>query len=314
MSTAADDRSASVRRKRAVASVAFIGLLLLSVSWPMPVVLLNEATFDTALPLHDKSFLGREAPSWDVVFWCLAGLYALAVIHFRADDARRSSRDFVNDIRTAGPRMAAALRDLRPVRVFSVLLAGAVLTGLIWLFVDAWLYLEGDGLRVEWPRQVVRHLNRLGGGMNPGMIVAFFALVGIAFSQPRWPRYAIAMAGGGLVAGIAVQILKLFVNRARPELWYGPFFFADSTSTSFPSGHTAGAFALAGVLVFGSPSIAVRLAAFAIAGGIGLSRVIVFRHWPSDVVAAAMIGLFFAWFFTRATVHEGKNGAGTAAG
>ncbi|HUF17487.1 MAG TPA: phosphatase PAP2 family protein, partial [Thermoanaerobaculia bacterium] len=116
---------------------------------------------------------------------------------------------------------------------------------------------------------------------------------------------AIAMAAGGLGAGVAVQILKLVVSRARPELWYGPFFFTDSTSSSFPSGHTAGAFALAGVLIFASPSIAVRLGAFALAGGVAASRVIVFRHWPSDVVAAALIGLAFSWLFARAIV--GRN-------
>ena len=70
-------------------------------------------------------------------------------------------------------------------------------------------------------------------------------------------------------------------------------------ASSFPSGHTVGAFALAGVLVFLSPSMALRVMAFLLAAGVGLSRVLAFRHWPSDVAASAAAGLIVAWIVTR---------------
>lgn len=300
MSIVAGDDRVALRRKRRLASFAFVVLLVLAVTWPLPVILLNEATVDAELPLHDKSFLGREAPSWDVVFWAIAGIYALALIQMRSANAGASLRELGDDVRSTVARSLREIGEIRSLRALLILAAGIALVGVVWLFADAWLILMGEGLRTGWPRQIVRHLNRLAGGMNPGMIVGYFAIAGVAFAQPRWWRYAIAMGAGGLGAGIAVQILKLVVSRARPELWFGPFFFTDSTSSSFPSGHTAGAFALAGVLMFASPSIAVRLGAFALAAGVAASRVIVFRHWPSDVVAAALIGLAFAWFFTRA--------------
>lgn len=305
MYTAIDDESSGARRKRAAAAVLFVGLLLLSVSWPLPVVVLNGVTFDAELPLHDKSFLGREAPSWDVVFWAIAGLYALALIDVRTGGSPSVSA-FRKELAAAGHQCRAALRVDGSLRVLAFAVAAIATTAFVWIVLDGWVLIQAEVLRTGWPRQLARYVNRLGGGMNPALIVGFFALTGVILPRRRWRLYAIAMAAGGLASGLAVQVVKLTISRARPELWFGPFFFTESTSSSFPSGHTAGAFALAGVLLFGSPSITVRCAAFAIAGGVAVSRVIVFRHWPSDVVAGAMIGLMFAWFFTRAVVREGN--------
>jgi undecaprenyl-diphosphatase len=140
--------------------------------------------------------------------------------------------------------------------------------------------------------------------MNPVMVVAFFLIAGIAYVERRWIAYALAMAMAGLGAGILAQIIKQLVGRARPELWLGPMHYAPGSSTSFPSGHTVGAFALAGVLIFGSRNLPLRVIAFVLASGIGLSRVLAFRHWPSDVTASAVVGLVSAWIATEAVVRR----------
>jgi undecaprenyl-diphosphatase len=109
------------------------------------------------------------------------------------------------------------------------------------------------------------------------------------------------MGIAGLGAGLVAQTVKLLVGRARPELWLGPAHYAPGSSTSFPSGHTVGAFALAGVLLFASRSWTLRVIAFALAAAVGLSRVLAFRHWTSDVTASAVIGLVAAWLVVRST-------------
>jgi undecaprenyl-diphosphatase len=156
----------------------------------------------------------------------------------------------------------------------------------------------------ELTEDIARLLNRLGGGMNPVMLVLFFLVAGIAYVERRWVAYALAMAFAGLGAGLLAQIVKHLVGRARPELWLGPMHYAPGSSTSFPSGHTVGAFALAGVLVFGSRSVALRVVAFLLAAGVGLSRILAFRHWTSDVTASAVIGLVAAWICTAAIVRR----------
>lgn len=283
----------SIESKRRYAAAAFVTLLLLSVFWPSPVVSINRLWVDEQIDVDELSFLGREAPSWDAVFWCLSGLLLLVIVG--SSDPAADPRVVTSQIR--GLRFESGITG----RALSGLLAGAIATAIAWMVLDVPMLAWAEGMQSETTEDVIRILNRLGGGMNPVMLVAFFLIAGIAYVEHRWVSYAIAMAIAGLGAGGLAQIVKHLVGRARPELWLGPSHYAPGSSTSFPSGHTVGAFALAGVLVFASRSVPLRVIAFALAAGVGLSRMLAFRHWTSDVVASAAIGLVAAWAAVRWT-------------
>ena len=98
-------------------------------------------------------------------------------------------------------------------------------------------------------------------------------------------------------SGIIVQILKHLVGRARPRMtlppWehIGPSF--DSDLHSFPSGHTTTSFALAAVLASRFPRQAWIF--YLIAGLVGVGRVVGGSHYPSDVLAGAILGLVVGW-------------------
>jgi undecaprenyl-diphosphatase len=283
-------------KKRRYAAAAFLTLLILSVFWPSPIVSINRLWIEEPIAVDDLSFLGREAPSWDVVFWCLAGLLLLAIV--QSADADADPREPLRQLRAIRFDRSLWRRD-------AILLAiGIVLTALVWLTLDRPLMAWAEGVQSDFIEDVIRILNRLGGGMNPVLVVAFFLIGGVAYRERRWVAQAIAMAMAGLGAGILAQIVKHLVGRARPELWLGPMHYAPGSSTSFPSGHTVGAFALAGVLLFGARSTTLRVVAFILASGVGLSRVLAFRHWPSDVTASAVIGLVIAWVVTEAVVRR----------
>jgi membrane-associated phospholipid phosphatase len=284
----------SIESKRRYASAAFITLLILSVFWPSPVVSMNRLWLGERIDVDELSFLGREAPAWDVVFWCLAGLLLLAILH------SAEGRDWREPLR----QLRALHVDRRFARhaifgVFGALAATAIAFFLLDRPALAW----AEGIQSDAVENVIRIVNRFGGGMNPALVVGFFLVAGIAYLERRWVSHAVAMAIAGLGAGIAAQIVKLLVGRARPELWLGPAHYAPGSSTSFPSGHTVGAFALAGVLIFGSRSWTLRVIAFLLACAVGLSRILAFRHWASDVVASAAIGLVAAWI-TEAAVRR----------
>src|SRR5436309_13809588 len=68
-----------------LAGIAFMTLLALSVFWRWPVVSVNRLCCNAPLGVDELSFLGREAAAWDVAFWCIAGLFALALIDPSAD-------------------------------------------------------------------------------------------------------------------------------------------------------------------------------------------------------------------------------------
>lgn len=107
---------------------------------------------------------------------------------------------------------------------------------------------------------------------------------------------------------LAVAIIKRLIGRARPSVWdvtdpysYEPLIFAPDY-TSMPSGHTTNAFAVAIAIgaVFPMARLPMWIFALVIAG----SRVIVDAHFPSDVVAGAVVGtagalLVRSWFAAR---------------
>lgn len=70
------------------------------------------------------------------------------------------------------------------------------------------------------------------------------------------------------------------------------------TSLSFPSGHSASAFAFATGVGNGLPVVAVPL--HAVAGVVAYSRVHTGVHYPSDVVVGSVLGIVLAQLTTRA--------------
>ena len=126
------------------------------------------------------------------------------------------------------------------------------------------------------------------------------AIVGLASHDDEVLRNAVTMAAGTAVSyGIALG-LKYTVKRDRPFVTY-PEDFADKTghdysdSYSFPSGHSTTAFATATALTLEYPKWYVIVPSYAYAGTVAYSRMHLGVHYPSDVLAGALIGSGCAW-------------------
>ena len=97
-----------------------------------------------------------------------------------------------------------------------------------------------------------------------------------------------ALAGSHLV----VQIMKRFVTRPRPYLAldevniWEKFILKDY---SFPSGHTTASFSLATVISVYFPAVAPFVLILALL--VGLSRIYLGQHYPSDVFIGSLIGI-----------------------
>ncbi|MDR2383396.1 MAG: phosphatase PAP2 family protein [Prevotellaceae bacterium] len=81
-----------------------------------------------------------------------------------------------------------------------------------------------------------------------------------------------------------VQTIKIASSRMRPD---------ESTKNSFPSGHTATAFVAAEFLhqEYGYKSAWISVGGYTVATLVGVGRMLNNRHWFSDVVAGAGIGI-----------------------
>ena len=109
-------------------------------------------------------------------------------------------------------------------------------------------------------------------------------------------------------ASAVVHFAKLLIGRARPELLseYGAHSFVflrgqEWVYQSFPSGHSAAVGAFFGAFSMLAPRLRIVFALGALT--IGVTRVVVGAHYPSDVAAGLLIGLWTAmmtaFFFAR---------------
>ncbi len=109
-------------------------------------------------------------------------------------------------------------------------------------------------------------------------------------------RNSIYIASSVAATVILTNIIKYTVKRPRPFVTY-PFIEKESTggSPSFPSGHTSEAFGLATSLSLAYPKWYIVGPSFLWAGAVGYSRMDLGVHYPSDVLAGAVIGAGCAW-------------------
>ncbi|WP_275786679.1 phosphatase PAP2 family protein [Pararhizobium gei] len=100
-------------------------------------------------------------------------------------------------------------------------------------------------------------------------------------------------------ASALVHLAKLIFGRARPELFadYGPHSLSwlaghEWVYQSFPSGHSAAVGAFFGAFSMLVPRLRILFLLGALT--IGITRVVVGAHYPSDVAAGLLLGLWAA--------------------
>ncbi len=120
--------------------------------------------------------------------------------------------------------------------------------------------------------------------------ITFYAL-GYFHYIPKGKENAYATAGSLVVNSLLTYGLKYSIHRERPFVSNSQIYKkTEAGNHSFPSGHTSLAFATATSLTIAYPKWYVAAPAFIWAGAIGYSRMHLGVHYPSDVLAGAVIG------------------------
>jgi membrane-associated phospholipid phosphatase len=117
---------------------------------------------------------------------------------------------------------------------------------------------------------------------------AVFALdwIGVKSKHGFNDKIGLMLTGGIIMLG-TVNALKYTTDEMRPD---------NSSANSFPSGHTANAFFGAAVLEeeYKDQSIIYPIVGYTVATATGVFRILNNRHWASDVLVGAGIGILSA--------------------
>lgn len=131
----------------------------------------------------------------------------------------------------------------------------------------------------------------------------WFVLAAVLMCFERQRKVGVAIIVSVMVAYIVCDlVLKPLVGRERPcDLADFEMLVPVPGTYSFPSGHTMSSFAAAtAIFIFHRRA---GIVAYVFAAMVGLSRMYLFVHWPTDVVAGAVIGIIVAsacvWFMSR---------------
>ena len=165
--------------------------------------------------------------------------------------------------------------------------------------------------------EVMRDVTALGGFTVVTLVTVVATL---AFLIHRRPRHALVMAGTVGLADISSEILKRVYHRPRPDLVpHGSYVY----SASFPSGHSTLSAAmyltLAMLIASLEPHRGTKVMVYALAAllmlSIGVSRVYLGVHWPSDVLAGWSLGAAWALaaWWTLSRVGRGEDILGKSA-
>lgn len=109
-----------------------------------------------------------------------------------------------------------------------------------------------------------------------------------------WAFLAAVLARFGIV-----ELIRLCWSRSRPFIENNVNVLINHAPTpSFPSGHAAFYFALSNV-IFLYHNKRVGIFFFIASFLVSISRVFIGVHWPSDILAGAIIGLFSGWLIVK---------------
>jgi membrane-associated phospholipid phosphatase len=124
--------------------------------------------------------------------------------------------------------------------------------------------------------------------------VAALVVLTCAVYKP-WRMYAAPIAATVFISAlILTHTFKSAIPRDRPSTMNTTMAMEDHRSGSFPSGHTATAFAIAtsaSLVGFRRRNWRILAISMPWAMGVGLSRIYRGVHWPSDVLAGALLSI-----------------------
>jgi len=198
------------------------------------------------------------------------------------------------------------MTPIRPINVLSLILL-MLLVYVLYTYADQSIVLVAHNHRDMVFYQIAENMSILA---KPavwdlcavgGLILAAYTRYRTGSKQfPLWAKQLLFLSLSILLASAWVTLGKFLSGRIRPNDWvvtteYGLRWLSPEwMESSMPSGHTGVAFAIASSVALCFRRWAVP--AYFIAVIFGVCRIVAVRHFPSDVIVGAYLGISASWF------------------
>jgi undecaprenyl-diphosphatase len=148
----------------------------------------------------------------------------------------------------------------------------------------------------EWLQVVVRDITALGGFFNLTLLTIAVVIYLSLINKARLALFVAVAVGGGALLN---TVLKNLIERPRPDLVpHG----TEAALSSFPSGHammsTVVFLTLGTLLAYATDDVRLKVfylaSAVLLAFVVGLSRIYLGVHWPTDILAGWVAGATWA--------------------
>lgn len=154
---------------------------------------------------------------------------------------------------------------------------------------------EGHVFLNPWHYRLLDYVFRVFTILGDGLFIISFAILLFLFKNKF---LALMVIAGYVLSGIPVQIIKSYIDAPRPALFLKEINYSHFVEgvtlhnyNSFPSGHTASAFALAVILAITIKNKWIGLIILFLAALVGYSRIYLSQHFMEDVFAGSLIGV-----------------------
>lgn len=130
------------------------------------------------------------------------------------------------------------------------------------------------------------------------LILALLIFLAVNFKK-YWKMVAEAVVIAVFVRFVLAEIIRWLWFRPRPFVVenFIPLISQSPAEASFPSGHASFYFALSAIVYCYNKKASIL---FLVASSlIAISRVFVGIHWPSDILAGVLLGIFVAWLLNK---------------
>ncbi len=186
------------------------------------------------------------------------------------------------------------------------------------LFLTFTINTIAQGNDIKWLRKInsnpsnfkTNYTTFIANSVTPVTIGTPFAMYGIGLLQHNTTlqKNGLLCLATFITNGGATFTLKKIFNRTRPFITYPDIVKrSEGGSASFPSGHTSAAFATSTSLILSYPKVGIIIPASVYAISMGYARMYQGVHYPSDVIAGAVVGTASAyinyklqkWYFKK---------------